>query len=54
MFNMKIPLKNPAKVADMIGYVFVSEDNMKSVVQLIDYGVLCIRPEFIADFLVKV
>lgn len=53
VFNIKIPVKNPAKVADTIGYIFVSEQNMKSVIHLIDYGVLCIRPEFIGDFLIN-
>ncbi|XP_045160213.2 uncharacterized protein LOC123525321 isoform X2 [Mercenaria mercenaria] len=53
VFNLRIPVRNPGKVADTIGYIFVSENNMKSVIHLIDYGVLCIKPEFIGDFLIK-
>ena len=51
---LKIPVRNPARVADSLGYIFVSEQNSKSFVHLIDYGVLCIKPEFIGDFLIKV
>ena len=54
MFNMKIPIKNPEKVANTIGYIFVSEQNIGSVAHLLEYGVLCIKPEFIGDYLIKV
>ena len=51
---MKIPIKNPEKVANTIGYIFVSEQNVGAVAHLLEYGVLCIRPEFIGDYLIKV
>ena len=54
MFNMKIPIKNPEKVANTIGYIFVSEQNIGFVAHLLEYGVLCIKPEFIGDYLIKV
>jgi hypothetical protein len=54
VLQLRIPVRNPAKVADTLGYIFVSEHNAKSFIHLIDYGVLCIKPEFIGDFLIKV
>ena len=51
---MKIPIKNPEKVANTIGYIFVSEQNVGAVAHLLEYGVLCIRPDFIGDYLIKV
>ncbi|XP_060593215.1 uncharacterized protein LOC132747739 [Ruditapes philippinarum] len=53
VLQLRIPVRNPAKVADTLGYIFVSEHNAKSFIHLIDYGVLCIKPEFIGDFLIK-
>ena len=51
---MKIPVKNPEKVANSIGYIFVSEQKVPAVAHLLEYGVLCIKPEFIGDYLIKV
>ena len=54
VFNLKIPIRNPEKIANTIGYIFVSEQNVAAVVHLLEYGVLCIRPEFIGDYLIMV
>ena len=51
---MKLPVKNPEKVANSIGYIFVSEQRVPAVAHLLEYGVLCIKPEFIGDYLIKV
>ncbi|KAL4233428.1 SMC5-SMC6 complex localization factor protein 1 [Mactra antiquata] len=53
IYDLKMPIKNPGKVADSIGYIFVSANMIHCVAHLIDYGALLIKPEFIADFLIK-
>ncbi|KAH3887490.1 uncharacterized protein LOC127843697 [Dreissena polymorpha] len=53
LFNIPMPLKNPEKIADMVTYVFVSEGHKDAVAPLVDYGVLCLKPEYISDFLIK-
>lgn len=54
MYNLQLPVKHPEKVANVVVYVFVSESNVTAVSVLLDYGVLCIKPEFIGDFIIMV
>lgn len=52
--DLTLPVKQPWRVADTVAYVFVSNTNIAAVTCLLAYGVLCIRPEFIADYLIMV
>ncbi|KAK3599824.1 hypothetical protein CHS0354_022391 [Potamilus streckersoni] len=54
VFNLTLPVRNPEKVANTLTYLFVSQQNVGYVSHLVDYGVLCLKPEFIGDYLLKV
>ena len=54
VYNLKIPITNPENVMNTLTYIFVSEKYAEQVIHMIDYGVLCLKPEFIGDFLIKV
>ncbi|KAL5017352.1 hypothetical protein ScPMuIL_006941 [Solemya velum] len=53
VYNMKLPVKKPEKVANFLTYVFVSSANASVLGQLMDYGVLCLRPSYIGDYLIQ-
>ncbi|KAK3089136.1 hypothetical protein FSP39_001116 [Pinctada imbricata] len=54
VYNLKLPVKNPGKVMNLLTFVFVSERLAVQVCDLMEYGILCLRPEYIGDYLVKV
>lgn len=54
VFNLYIPITKPAKVSSMLTYVFVDDELKEEILDLIDYGVMCLKPQFIGDFLIQV
>ncbi|KAL3868800.1 hypothetical protein ACJMK2_041559, partial [Sinanodonta woodiana] len=54
VFSLTLPVKYPERVANSLTYLFVSQQNIGYVSHLIEYGVLCLKPEFIGDYLLKV
>ena len=54
VYKLNFPIKCPQKIADTIAYVFVSEQNVGLVSALLEYGVLCLKPEYIGEYLIKV
>ena len=54
VYNLKLPVKDIAKVADTLTYIFVNEKNAINLLHLVEYGILCLRPEYIGDYLVRV
>ncbi|VDH91388.1 Hypothetical predicted protein [Mytilus galloprovincialis] len=53
VYNLNLPVKDIAKVANTLTYIFVSEKTAASLLHLVEYGILCLRPEYIGDYLVK-
>ncbi|XP_052106398.1 SMC5-SMC6 complex localization factor protein 1-like [Mytilus californianus] len=53
VYNLNLPVKDIAKVAKTLTYIFVSEKTAASLLHLVEYGILCLRPEYIGDYLVK-
>lgn len=45
---------NKSRVANLLTYVFVGERNVSEAQHLIEFGILCLRPEFIGDYILKV
>jgi hypothetical protein len=54
VYTLKLPVKNIAKVADTLTYIFVNNKTAANLLHLVEYGVLCLRPEYIGDYLIKV
>ncbi|XP_069106966.1 LOW QUALITY PROTEIN: SMC5-SMC6 complex localization factor protein 1-like [Argopecten irradians] len=53
VYNLKLPVTQPEKVTNALTYVFANEKCAIHVAHLIEYGVLCLRPEYIGDYLIK-
>ena len=54
VYTLKLPVKNIAKVADTLTYIFVNSKTATNLLHLVEYGILCLRPEYIGDYLIKV
>lgn len=54
IYKLSLPVGNRSRVADLLTYVFVGERNIPDVLHLIEYGIMCLRPEFIGDYILQV
>lgn len=54
IYKLTLPVGNKSRVANLLTYVFVGDHNVPEVQHLIEYGILCLRPEFIGDYILQV
>lgn len=54
VYKLTLPVGNKSRVANLLTYVFVGERNVSEAQHLIEFGILCLRPEFIGDYILKV
>nr|XP_022318661.1 SMC5-SMC6 complex localization factor protein 1-like isoform X2 [Crassostrea virginica] len=53
IYKLTLPVGNKSRVANLLTYVFVGGHNVPEVQHLIEYGILCLRPEFIGDYILQ-
>ncbi|XP_021351256.1 SMC5-SMC6 complex localization factor protein 1-like isoform X2 [Mizuhopecten yessoensis] len=53
VYNLKLPITQPEKVTNTLTYVFANDKCAMHIAHLIEYGVLCLRPDYIGDYLIK-
>ncbi|XP_061166065.1 SMC5-SMC6 complex localization factor protein 1-like [Saccostrea echinata] len=53
VYKLSLPVGNRSRVANILTYVFVGERNFQDALHLIEYGILCLRPEFIGDYILQ-
>ncbi|XP_062601973.1 uncharacterized protein LOC134263602, partial [Saccostrea cucullata] len=53
VYKLSLPVGNRSRVANILTYVFVGERNIQDALHLIEYGILCLRPEFIGDYILQ-
>lgn len=54
VYRLTLPVGNKSRVANLLTYVFVGERNVSEAQHLIEFGIMCLRPEFIGDYILKV
>ncbi|XP_060080452.1 SMC5-SMC6 complex localization factor protein 1-like [Ylistrum balloti] len=53
VYNLKLPVTQPEKVTNTLTYVFANDKCAVHVAHLIEFGVLCLQPDYIGDYLIK-
>lgn len=54
VYKLSLPVGNKSRVANLLTFVFVGERNVSEAQHLIEFGIMCLRPEFIGDYILKV
>ncbi|KAK6188092.1 hypothetical protein SNE40_004350 [Patella caerulea] len=55
VFNLQLPVTKPEKISNVLQYIFADRVLAAKHIpdSILDYGIMCLSPEYIGDFLIK-